>query len=481
MKKIFVVVITFLCFMFKGEASEMFIMDDLGNRYGYIDQYVGGSLAFLLWDSPATQKFSNLAYIANQKNDLVFHATVQMLIWEDIHENRDYYLSDGINKIDTMQNILLIQKYLEDINNGPDIAGQTIRVYTNEYPEIPISEDLRAFNITNLSADIYQNKIKINETIKDNEKLEFQAKPFTTINNYVYAASPHYDNFEVYLEVLNKVVVNIITPDNETYTFKYGLFDNANNLLEEYVLTPGDNNIYYPKKGSYYLKDITENSIYISEEALLNDNTTNLEIIKDYKIFSVDVKTIFKDNISGKTKVASNDVSVYDQNHNLIATIKGTGSNIELKYGTYIFVDNKTGISITKTVTENTNVNLLRNLLNGLQTEQKISKICNANGCIDFKVIDNFIIFNEGIEAGLYDIYIADKSLKVDLSNYDNLIVTADFGIIYQLENIDIPTDDQIVINIPDTGLNYRPKGTYAYIKKKYSFSTSLNNYLSNN
>lgn len=465
MKKIILGGLVFFLLMLNGNASNIFIRDDQGNRYSYVDQRVDGNLAFLLWDSDVNTYYSNLAYIANLENDLLFHATVQMLIWEDIHKDRDYYVTDWVDEIDTSKEVALIGEYLDEINEGASIANQVIKVFNNDNVTFKVNDDLRAFEVSNVNADIYLDEIRINESIANKEVLEFKAKDFTTINNYVYAASPRYENFEVTLEVQNLVEVEFIMPDNKEYDFKYGVYDSKGELIQEFNLNNSNKEIYYPKGGTYYLKDLSEDGIYMkSDDVILDDEVRRISIRKEYIEYNIEVKTLYKDSIKGDIKEASNDVTIYDENDVIVAKLSNE-TLVKLKPGVYTFLDNESGVRVIRNITGDMNISLVRSLINGIKTSQNITKICKDNKCFSYKKDNGILMFDEAIIADIYEVYYEGEVFSVDFSDYSKLQVMDGVGTILEMEKLESKKD--VMVDVPDTGMDL-VKDIYAIIKRKY-------------
>lgn len=275
--------------------------------------------------------------------------------------------------------------------------------------------------------------------------------------------------------------------------------------LKSYVIenaTLIDNNtlnISFDKPGKYIVsfknKDILLNdNLITSKEIYYEPFTINIEVANYYE---VTVNTYQDD-----TKV-DNDISIYDINYNLIATLVGDKNTISLKEEEYIFKDNKTNQEIKyKVDANNKNIEFIEHLINGIKTDINITKICRNDLCFDFKKENDLYLFSTPLLNGFYDIYTIDQKHSLDLSNtkyytYDangriykiNLSNTDDNN--EELDNIkdnqnlpnspnnsDIETDyldsissnNEISIYIPNTSIEL-PKLTTFYIYKKEDYS----------
>ena len=267
------------------------------------------------------------------------------------------------------------------------------------------------------------------------------------------------------LEVQNLVEVEFIMPDNKEYDFKYGVYDSKGELIQEFNLNNSNKEIYYPKGGTYYLKDLSEDGIYMkSDDVILDDEVRRVSIRKEYIEYNIEVKTLYKDNIKGDIKEASNDVTIYDDNDVIVAKLNND-TLVKLKPGVYTFLDNLSGVRVIRNITGDMNISLVRSLINGIKTSQNITKICKDNKCFSYKKDNGILMFDEAIIADIYEVYYEGEVFSVDLGDYRKLQVMDGVGTILEMEKLESKKD--VMVDVPDTGMDL-VKDIYAIIKRKY-------------
>ena len=499
MKKIIFMVIAFMAFLGSTHALSIFVVDEDNNKILYEDHLIGGKYAFLIGNDESDKvKLNNLAYVSRLRNDLTYRATIQMLILEESN-NKDYYLSDGINVIDTKDNEELINKYLESYENKVSCDNKTYDVGYKEVLYIDCGVSILSYNRDNPNISL-SNDNKLIANAGGVQVINFTHDSLAIYDNYIYANSIFDDEFSITLNVVaNKIELNIVTPDNHDFRFNYGIFNEDGELIEKMDLNTGYNEIYFAKGTNIYLKELTEYSIYLLDDDkyfLDSSDTYKVDVIKEAREFNVNINTYDRDMYYDDSFVSTyTDVTIYDKNYNYYTTLKCDGScKINLKSGTYIFEDNVSKFRELWVIENNMDVNMYRYLLNGIMCDEDISSIKKDNEDIGFTKNGIFYIFDEVMTSGIYNVVINDKEYSVNLSNYNNYTYIRNIGTLYELKIdidnsdsdeiigdivIDIGNNEDININIPDTYVSILESDKYVLFKKKrYCYFSNSNSYI---
>ena len=497
MKKIIFIVLVFLSFI-TGSKANIFIVDDSGERYLYEEKYISRNNAFLIGSDHSNKvKLNNLAYVARLRNDLIYRATIQMLILEESND-KDYYLSDGINIIDTFEEEKLITEYLQRYDRVNSCNNKNYTVGYKEEITLDCGISLYAYNIDNSNISLGSNN-KLKANAGGEQIVNFVHDNLAIYDNYIYANNIFYDEFTITLNVLaNKIELNIITPDNYDFIFNYGIYAENGELIEKIDLNTGYNEIYFAKGTNIYLKESTDHSIYLLDEDKYfkdNSDTYEVDIIKEAREFKVSINTYDRNMYYDDNFVSTyTDVTIYDKNYNYYTTLKCDGNcDINLKSGTYIFEDNISKFKELWLIEDNMTVNMYRYLLNGIKCNEDITNISKDGSDISYTKNGIMYIFDEVMTSGIYEIIIDDKEYNVNLSNYNNYSYIRNIGTLYELK-IDIESEDtndviddlvvdnietnteqeenklDIVINIPNTNISLIESDKYVLLKKKYNY-----------
>ena len=497
LKKFVFFIILFFTFTINGKAS-IFIVDDLGTRYPYEEKLISGNNAFLLGEEITDNVLlNNLAYISRFRNDLTFHATIQMLILKNTNPDREYYLSDGYNEIDTTNNVNLINSYLDSYNIIPEFAYQTLEVNYKAYLTLQDKDiNFSNYNVSGGSIKVYGNSFDLSLPGAGLKTVTFTSNNINTLNNYIYANTIYYPDFEFYVNVLANIVnLNIITLENEDFSLKYATYDTNDNLIDEFTITNNNNQIYYEIGKNVYLKEISEYSIYELDENIYlpgNLDTKTIDVNKEYKTFTVTIHSLLK-NIAAEddTKPTISNITVYDKNYNIIDNITcNEECTIKLKAGLYIFEENLTKYKVKVEIYSDMDIEVTKYFINGLITTENIESIYFNDNNITFTKKGNMFIFDTPLEADKYQVIVSGNKEVLDLTDYNNYVRIEELGIFYQysLDEENKPTkpvedipiidsdNDAVTVLIPDTGLALL-KGDYIIVKKKYYFNYFNNNY----
>lgn len=480
----------FVSFAMYSKAS-IFIVDDLGVKYLYEDKYIAGKNAFLIGSNQKNKvKLNNLAYVSRLRNDLIYRATIQMLILKESN-NKNYYLTDGYNIIDTKEEEKLIEDYLKRYETINTCDNKTYNVNYQEDLTLNCGVNLYTYYIDNSYVMLgNNNKLKANKG--GIQKINFTHESLAILDNYIYANDIFYEDFEITLNVLaNKVKFNIKTFDNHDFKFNYGIYNESGELIEKIDLKTGYNEIYFAKGTNIYLKELTENSIYLLDEDKLfldSKDTYEIEVIKEPKKFNVVINTYDRNMYyDDYFKDTYTDVTIYDKNYNFYTNLKCEEScNIDLPSGTYIFEDNISKFRELWVIEGDMDVNMYRYLLNGIKCNDKIDSISKDSKNINFTNNGIMYIFDDVMTSGVYDITIDGKKYSVNLSNYNNYIYIRNIGTLYELKIdmkdnniddmvIDIPlyneeSIDKITVDIPDTYINVLKSDKYVFFKKRINY-----------
>lgn len=476
MKKLIFGIFLFLAFAVSAGATTFYIVDDTGNKITYEDKKIANSYAFLVGDVKTNKKrLNNLAYVARYRNDIKFHAIIQLLILKESNPTKEYYLSDGINKIDIEELANLIELYINEYARVPSFAYTTYEMSYEEPYTIYTSENAGFYKVesNDISVEIYSNEIRLTPHKSGNQQIEFINSDLNILNDYIYATSPAYDEFTMNLVIPhNKIELIIETPDNKSYNLMYGIYDEKDNLIEEFLITPSSNTITFPRGMNVTLKEITSNPIYVlDDDRFLTDNLSYNKIFvkKEYQTFAQTITTFSVDLNTNNQNIVPTDVTIYDSNNKYYGRYTSSSScNVSLPYGTYTLFDNITNDSISISVSKNDTINLYRYKINAIKSQEDILKVSIANKDIPFHRDGDLIIFDEAITPGEYTISIGDNTYLVDLSDSGNYTIQ-DKMLIYNYTHKDTSTeqlDDDISISIPNTGLSLNLKGEILFEKK---------------
>ena len=514
MKKIFFMSFIFLALIISVKANEeYYIMVNDGENITnipYKDKKLMGKYAFLL--SPYDNinildetKINNLAYISNLANDTLINVVIQKLIWEETNPTMTFNITKNNNQIDITNELNYIKEELKKYDKMPSIADKE---YEINYKE-PLILETKDYSLTgyyineNISANIYENKVEILLNSGGTYNIDFKNKPLNIYDNYVYANNVYYKNFQIKVNVLaNEIKFNFYLPNNEDYYFKYSVFNENNEFIEDFILDNNNNTIYFKKGINVYVKETTENSIYENSKDMyfLNDSEIyNIDIYKEYKEYNVSIKTSLINYQDKDYKLNTfTDITIYDYKFNKINEIKcNDNCNIKLRAGSYIIKDNITKEKEYLEVYSNTDIEINRYLLNGLITSDEINSVCSEEECITLIKDGNFILSEKPLEMKEYLVKINNEEKIINFNDTNNIMKINGYGIFYILKDNGNEEKDNnvsneekvennqnienIIINIPNTRIDAKIECELYYEEKNfYNFNSISNNHCVN-
>lgn len=493
MKKLIFGIFLFLAFTISASATSFYIVDEIGNKTLYEEKKIANSYAFLIGsDLNNKKRLNNLAYVARYRNDIKYHATIQLLILKESNPNKDYYLSDGINKINISELSSLIETYISEYAKLPTFGNSTYEISYEEPYTIYTSESLSFYKVNNssdVSVEVYGNAVSFTPHKSGNIEVSFLQNELSILNNYIYAPAPAYDEFTIHLNIPhNKIKLNIEVPENTDYNLLYGIYDEDDNLLEKFAIDKNSNIITFPRGINISLKEITPNSIYVlDEDKYFSDspNTNEVTIKKEYKYFSQTINTYDFNSLTKEKNLVSSSITIYDSQNNYYKNCTSSSScSISIPYGTYTFIDNLTNYKVTATISSDGTIDLYRYKINALNTEENISKISIGDKMVSFHKDGSLIIFDEAIAPGEYTFNVGSNTYLVDLRDNSNYEFNESYGLIYNLDRLTSSSSKEpfkdISISIPNTGLSLNIKGEILFEKKNKIYLTPNCSYYSN-
>lgn len=495
MKKFVFFSLLFIMFMKCASASsDTYYINVNGKDYLYEEKIINEKYAFLLGidetiDIKYSRVINNLAYIANLKNNYLYNVVIQMLIWQNVYPEYEFYIKCNDNKIDISNIIKDINNLLSNYDIKPNIDGNHYQVNYLEKLIIDTNVNLANYYFDECAATVQGLKAELTFNHVGSKIIHFTSLEIKKIENYIYADSVYYKPFEITVDVIANIVDLNFILDEDNYNFKYGIFDLNNNLIQEFYLDANNNKVYFEKGIDVYLKELTDASTYeLSEDILLKDQDEeySIDIYKKKKNFDILIDTemyYYGDNES-ITKTYS-DVNIYNDKMELINSKKCSNNcSIKLEAGKYIFEDNVSKYKVFVDLVENREVVLKRYYVAGLITTENIDKICINEQCLEIEKMGNFINFMDFVLPNIYEIYINGKSYELNLLDNKNYIYLNDYGLVYnylkedeeveKVEDNNIKTEEDqenITISIPDTGIEIKFIKEYYYVKKRINYS----------
>ena len=135
-----------------------------------------------------------------------------------------------------------------------------------------------------------------------------------------------------------------------------------------------------------------------------------------------------------------NDFKVLDNNYLEVTNCKGN-CELELFYGDYIFVDNKTDNKFFYNVWEDTEVMLFRYYISGIVSNENISKIMINKNMVEYEKSGN-IYFILNYEINTLEVVVDNKVYKLDLFDFDNYFIINNIGVFY---NFNLEKKDEVI------------------------------------
>ncbi len=327
-------------------------------------------------------------YNYGNHSDLKWYAITQLMIWQTVDPNNDFYFTDTLNgnRINIFNNeINEINNLIKQSNILPSFSNQTFYGIVNR--EILLNDinnvfiDFSVLPTNNINLEKINNNLKI--TGKKEGCYDINYKKYYTKNDpilfYYNPNSQHLatlgnidDNESKVSLCFKELKLKIKKIDKDTgskesrgeASLKETQFTLYNDKMEKITDITLDENIeafissnnYDIDYGIYYLKETKQGTGYLPNNKLykieFTNNNTNIELTVDNKVIEKEI-TIKKLYGDGKLMQQEENITfdIYDINNNLIESIT-TNQNglakITLPYGHYKIVQKNTTEGYTK-------------------------------------------------------------------------------------------------------------------------------------
>ena len=318
-------------------------------------------------------------------DDLKWYAITQLMIWQTVEPNSEFYFTDTLNgnkiniydsEIKKINNLINSSYTMPSFNNQTiyGIAGKTLTIKdTNNI--------IGLYNSGNNNIVINNNTVTINETEKGCHE--------TTFTRYYNHSNP----ILFYYNPNSQHLATIGNPNNRTAKIKYcfnelnlkikkidkdtgnssslgeaslkdTIFTLYNENMEKITDLTLDNNMeisissnnYDLTYGTYYLKETKNGTGYLPNEKVYEINfttdNTDIELVIENEVLKKEI-TIKKYYGDGKLMLTEPNITfeIYDKNNDLVTTITTNESGLAkatLPYGHYKIVQANTSEGYTK-------------------------------------------------------------------------------------------------------------------------------------
>ena len=290
------------------------------------------------------------------------------------YANNDYkvnLLDNNGNYIDTLESEKRILEKIKVYDKVPDINENYYEVNLNDKLYVDISNYNSNYFIKDYIMDgLGKEMLLANFNKTGLQKLDFKVSCFRDGSD-VISDGVRYKPFSIYVNVLG-YKVDFVLPLNGDFTFL--VYDLDNNYIKNININENKNTFYYRLDEKFVLKDkggsIYENvdDIYLlgcDEKFIINANLRR---------FKVNVKSFLSDIFLEDLLEVDNDFKILDNNYLEVTNCKGD-CVLELFYGDYIFVDNKTNNRFFYNIWEDTEVMLFRYYISGIVSNENINEI----------------------------------------------------------------------------------------------------------
>lgn len=380
---------------------------------------------------------ANLAHIGSFSNEFERNV-IQKMILE--YANKDYKVSlldNNGNYIDTLEDEKRILEKLKVYDKVPDINGNYYEVNLNDKLYVDISNYNSNYFIKDYIMDgLGKEMILANFNKTGLQKLEFKVSCFRDGSD-VISDGVRYKAFSIYINVLG-YKVDFVLPLNGDFTFL--VYDLDNNYIKTVNINENKNIFYYGLDEKFVLKD-QGGSIYESvDDIYLLGCDEEIIINANLRKFKVNVKSFLSDIFLEDLLEVDNDFKVLDNNYLEVTNCKGN-CELELFYGDYIFVDNKTDNKFFYNVWEDTEVMLFRYYISGIVSNENISKIMINKNMVEYEKSGN-IYFILNYEINTLEVVVDNKVYKLDLFDFDNYFIINNIGVFY---NFNLEKKDEVI------------------------------------
>ncbi len=350
------------------------------------------------------ERIKYLAYFGygnkNRENE-VWYAVTQLLIWQTAEPNGKYYFTDSLNgnKINTYQSLIddlntTIENYKNNIsfkNEYSLVVGEKLEIIAENDFFTNYSTDNKYTTITGNKIIIENLPVGTHEIIitKNETKYDLPIIFYQSANSQNIMTLGNIDPIQIKLLVKVKdTTVKVTKQDYDTNSTTpsgkaklegaiYQIYDKDMNKVTKLEIdktsTVSIKNLPY---GKYYIKEIKAGEGYKLDENIysfeLSESTNEINLFLKNKVIKGKIK-INKVYIENNQELPEPNISfnIYDEQNKLITTITTdeTGTTeIELPYGTYLIEQKNTTVGYQYiepfTVTINNEETLTYNLKN---------------------------------------------------------------------------------------------------------------------
>lgn len=440
------------------------------------------------------QKISNLAYIGTRANSLLEKAVIQGLIWQEVNYGSKYSIYEGGHLIDTKNIESNLLNKLNNLKLANDLTNSNYEV--NLFDDLEVNGELHNKCSMNQTCENYENKIILKSfDIPGVQEVKI-SNIYNNFGNNLVSGTNYYTNeFSIFVNVLgNKVTFNV--NNLKIYSYSFDVYDVNGGFIKNINIDNNENTFYYPKNKDILLVDVSDNKvlerlddIMIFEEEKKDEYEININVLLknvNLKIESVMVPYEFDKDI----KPITNDITIFNSNHEKISNCQEEVCNFSLPMGDYYLINNINNEQIFIELYSDLEMILSNYYIKGLITKEKIDKIVKNNQIYSYEKVNDFYYFDDLIEYDEYEIYIDNEKYLIDLRDYNNFILIKNSGLFYKLkldkkngdndkkDEVILPNEteevkkepiDDVIINIPNTGLDVERELIYDF-KKKYNY-----------
>lgn len=250
---------------------------------------------------------NNLAYASSFNSTIEYDATIQLLIWQSIHPDYNFYLVDENYEIyDNSDSLNRITSLLHNLNGEVSFKNATIKLNPGEELKLTSPINLNTYNI---NADILLDNYTISLHYEElgTYIINFTNKDFRYYNGLINGQQYNYEPFKITVQVDNYIDVKINTYlDNELISNNVlvcDIFENCQSITENTIRL---------KIGQYKFIDQTS-----QEEVTLNVNSSNNSVtFKHYEISGIKTTMPIEKICQGTTCYNfshQNDIYIFDK------------------------------------------------------------------------------------------------------------------------------------------------------------------------
>ena len=419
-------------------------------HYTYEERKIGTRQVFKLTFDECSEfdswLIANLAHIGSFSNEFERNV-IQKMILE--YANNDYkvnLLDNNGNYIDTLESEKRILEKIKVYDKVPDINENYYEVNLNDKLYVDISNYNSNYFIKDYIMDgLGKEMLLANFNKTGLQKLDFKVSCFRDGSD-VISDGVRYKPFSIYVNVLG-YKVDFVLPLNGDFTFL--VYDLDNNYIKNININENKNTFYYRLDEKFVLKDkggsIYENvdDIYLlgcDEKFIINANLRR---------FKVNVKSFLSDIFLEDLLEVDNDFKILDNNYLEVTNCKGD-CVLELFYGDYIFVDNKTNNRFFYNIWEDTEVMLFRYYISGIVSNENINEIIINENTVEYEKTGN-VYFILNYEINTLEVVVDNKTYELDLFDFDNYFIINNIGVFY---NFNLEKKDEVINNDDDKNNN---------------------------